>query len=52
MKKSGIRKALNAVTTVLVVMVVLLAVALVGVRIVGIRTTKITLSLSAMLRSI
>lgn len=38
MKKSGIRKALNAVTTVLVVIVVLLAVALVGVRIVGIRT--------------
>ena len=38
MKKSGIRKALNSVTTVLVVMVVLLAVALVGVRIVGIRT--------------
>ena len=30
MKKSGIRKALNAVTTVLVVIVVLLAVALVG----------------------
>lgn len=36
--KSGVKKALNAVTTVLVVIVVLLAVALVGVRIVGIRT--------------